>query len=101
MAEEQRKIEEAQKQIALQQKRLMEIKLLKERQAREQVHLGEKRQRSPPPQEYMKAPVCEPNTASQEQQDQQQRKALSLNDLKKIDLNALLGSVSFKRKRLI
>lgn len=100
MAEEQRKIEEAQKQIALQQKRLMEIKLLKERQAREQARLAEKRQRSPP-KEDKKAQVCEPRTASQEQEDQQRRKALSLNDLRKIDLNALLGSVSFKRKRLI
>jgi hypothetical protein len=64
MAEEQRKIEEAQRAIALQQKRLLEIKLLKERQAKEQQRLAEKKQRSPPKED--KKVDCEPITDSQE-----------------------------------
>jgi len=99
MAEEQRKIEEAQRAIALQQKRLIEMKLLKERQAKEQLRLAEKKQRSPP-QEDKKA-VCELSSDSQEHEEQRRKKALSLNDLRKMDINALLGSISLKRKRLI
>lgn len=59
MAAEQRKIEEAQRLIAQQQKRLLEMKLLKERQAREQPRVAEGK-RSPPKAE--KRLACEPST---------------------------------------